>query len=42
MARRCLDLHWVRRVAEQRRLTLTPQGRHGLRTWFGVDWTLRS
>jgi len=42
MARRYLDLHWVRRVAEERTLTLTPQGRHGLRTWFGIDWRRRS
>jgi DNA-binding transcriptional ArsR family regulator len=42
MARRCLDLHWVRRVAEERTLTLTPQGLHGLRTWFGIDWKRNS
>ena len=39
LARRCLDLRWVRRVDEQRTLALTPQGRRALRTWFGILWT---
>ena len=39
LARRCLDLRWVRRVDEQRALALTPQGRRALRTWFGILWT---
>lgn len=38
VARRCLDLRWVRRVGDERTLALTPQGRRGLRTWFGVTW----
>jgi DNA-binding transcriptional ArsR family regulator len=38
VARRCLDLRWVRHVGEERTLALTPQGLRGLRTWFGVDW----
>jgi DNA-binding transcriptional ArsR family regulator len=38
LARRCLDLRWVRHVGEERTLALTPQGLRGLRTWFGVDW----
>jgi len=41
MARRYLDLRWVQRVAEERALTLTPHGLHGLRTWFGIDWRRR-
>ena len=39
LARRCLDLRWVRRVDERRTLALTPQGRRALRTWFGIQWT---
>ena len=39
LARRCLDLRWVRRVDEQRTLALTPHGRRALRTWFGIQWT---
>lgn len=38
VARRCVDLHWVHLVAEERTLTLTPQGLRGLRTWFGIAW----
>jgi len=38
VARRCLDLRWVRLVGEERTLTLTAQGLRGLRTWFGIDW----
>jgi len=41
VARRCLDLRWVQRVADERRLTLTPQGLRGLRTWFGINWRRR-
>jgi DNA-binding transcriptional ArsR family regulator len=38
VARRCLDLRWVHPVEEERTLMLTPQGRRGLRRWFGIDW----
>ncbi|HEV8441508.1 MAG TPA: winged helix-turn-helix domain-containing protein [Methylomirabilota bacterium] len=38
LARRCLDLRWVRPVGEERTLALTPQGLRGLRTWFGIEW----
>jgi DNA-binding transcriptional ArsR family regulator len=38
LARRCVDLRWVHRVDGERTLTLTPQGRRGLRTWFGIQW----
>ena len=38
VARRCLDLRWVNPVREERTLALTPQGRRGLRTWFGIHW----
>lgn len=38
VARRCLELHWVQRVAEERTLRLTAKGRRGLRTWFGIAW----
>jgi DNA-binding transcriptional ArsR family regulator len=38
VARRCLDLRWMRPMGEERTLTLTPQGRRGLRTWFGINW----
>ena len=41
VARRCLDLCWVHHVGEERTLALTPQGRRGLRTWFGIDWKRR-
>ena len=41
LARRCLDLRWVRQVEEERTLTLTPQGRRALRTWFGITWGRR-
>jgi hypothetical protein len=40
LARACLDLHWVQRVAEERTLRLTPKGQRGLRTWFGITWRL--
>lgn len=38
VARRCLDLRWVHPVGEERTLALTPQGRRGFRTWFGINW----
>jgi len=38
MARRCIEMRWVRRVNEARTLTLTPQGLRGLRAWFGINW----
>ncbi len=38
LARRCVELRWVHRVDKERTLTLTPQGRRGLRTWFGIQW----
>ncbi len=38
VARRCLDLRWVHLVGDERTLALTPQGRRGLRTWFGIHW----
>lgn len=38
VARRCLDLQWVRPVEDDRTLTLTAQGMRGLRKWFGIDW----
>jgi DNA-binding transcriptional ArsR family regulator len=38
VARRCLELRWVQRVAEERTLTLSPLGVRGLRTWFGINW----
>jgi DNA-binding transcriptional ArsR family regulator len=38
MARRCIEMRWVRRVNEARTLALTPQGLRGLRTWFGINW----
>jgi DNA-binding transcriptional ArsR family regulator len=38
MARRCIEMRWVRRVNEARTLALTPQGVRGLRTWFGINW----
>jgi len=37
LARRCLDLRWVRPVGEERPLALTAHGLRGLRTWFGID-----
>jgi DNA-binding transcriptional ArsR family regulator len=40
VARRFLALHWVKRVAEERRLVLTEVGRRALRTWFGVRWSV--
>lgn len=40
VARACLDLHWVQRVADERTLRLTPKGQRGLRTWFGITWRL--
>jgi DNA-binding transcriptional ArsR family regulator len=39
VARRCLDLRWANFVGEERTLALTPQGRRGLRKWFGLRWT---
>lgn len=41
VARRCADLRWVQRVAEERTLALTPRGLRGLRTWFGISWERR-
>jgi CRISPR/Cas system CMR subunit Cmr4 (Cas7 group RAMP superfamily) len=38
VARRCLELRWVQRVAEERTLTLSPLGVRGLRRWFGIKW----
>lgn len=38
LARRCVDLRWVHGIENQRTLTLTPQGRRGLRVWFGIHW----
>jgi hypothetical protein len=38
VARRCLDLRWANFVGEERTLALTPQGRRGLRKWFGIRW----
>ncbi|HUP35060.1 MAG TPA: winged helix-turn-helix domain-containing protein [Candidatus Limnocylindria bacterium] len=38
VARRCLELRWVQRVAGERTLTLSPPGVRGLRTWFGINW----
>lgn len=38
LARRCVHLRWVHRVAGERTFTLTPPGRRGLRTWFGIQW----
>ncbi len=42
LARRCQALRWVRPVPDQRTLALTPQGRHGIRAWFGIRWTGRA
>ena len=38
IARRCVDLRWVQPVEDERTLTLTLQGRRGLRTWLGINW----
>jgi hypothetical protein len=42
VARRCLDLRWVRPVDGQRTLVLTPQGRRELRAWLGISWRLEA
>ena len=38
VAKRCLDLRWVRYPSDERTLALTPHGVRGLRTWFGITW----
>jgi DNA-binding transcriptional ArsR family regulator len=42
VARRCLDLRWLRPDRDARTLTVTVQGVRELRTWFGIRWERRS
>jgi DNA-binding transcriptional ArsR family regulator len=42
VARRCLELRWVQRVAGERTLTVSPAGVRALRTWLGIGWKRRA